>query len=143
MTEFDVGEKTYRVGKIDARRQWHLVRRVAPALVGVVGIASLTNEEGQVVNPRAMIEKIEPFLAALGKMSDEDTDYVLDTCLSVVQRKIEGDRGWSSVGSGGALMFDDIDLAVMMRLAFEAGRENLSGFFDALQSMFQAAPTAA
>ncbi len=134
MTEIEIDGQTYRFGKLDARRQWHVVRRVAPALAGVVSLVGAAQDDDG-----AILSKIEPFLAALGRMTDEDTDYVLDACLSVVHRKVDGDRGWASVGLSTALMFDDIGLATMMKIAFESGRENLGGFFAELRSMFPGA----
>ena len=131
MKEVEISGNTYRIGKIDARRQWHVVRRIAPALVGVISLVDAQDDDAV-----GLINKIEPFLSALAKMSDDDSDYVLEICLSVVQRKIDGDRGWSSVGTPSSLMFEDIDLAGMMRIAFEAGSENLAGFFAAIKSMF-------
>jgi hypothetical protein len=125
------------------------VRRIAPALMGVIGLADLAPSapapaEGEPrpapkIDLATLADKIEPFLAALGNMTDENADYVIDTCLSVVERKVGGDRGWQKIGTGGALMYDDIDLATMLQLVFRAGAENLSGFFDAAMSMFPGA----
>lgn len=131
MLEFTVGAHSYRAGKIDARKQFHLVRRLVPTLVGLISLAEM-REKGL----RAILENIGAFTNALARMSDEDADYIMDTLLAAVQRKIEGDRGWASVSGSAGMMFEDISLALMMRLAFEAGRENLQGFFDELQSAF-------
>ncbi|MDB5444971.1 MAG: hypothetical protein JWQ97_288 [Phenylobacterium sp.] len=121
------------MSRIDARKQFHVVLRLAPALLGMMQAAAAP--EG---GARSLLASVGPFTEAIGKVSDEDADYILDTLLGAVQRKIPGDRGWASVMSGSGfasgMMFEDIDLAAMMQLAFEAGRENLEGFFGALAS---------
>lgn len=137
MSEVEINGHTYRIGKIDAMRQWHMVRRIAPALIGVLGMANLrAAAKDEEMDVRELIDRIEPFLEALSKMSDEDNDYVIDTCLSVVERNVGNDRGWIKIGTSGQLQYDDIDLLVILRLTFEAGRENLLGFFAALRRMY-------
>lgn len=137
----EISGHQYQFGKLSAMKQWNVLRRVAPAMVGVLGMANLKaaaaadGGENQ-FDVKDLIDKIEPFLDAMSKLSDEDNAYVIDACLSVVTRGQEGDRGWAPVGSSSALMFQDIDLLVMMRLVFEAGRENLLGFFAAFQQMY-------
>lgn len=135
MNEFKIKGHTYRANKICAMDQLHLVRRLAPAVVGVVGLAGV--KDIKALGPAMLLSKIGPFLDALGRMSDDDVEFVTDMCLSVIERQVGADRGWQKVGGSRALQYEDIDLAVMLRLAFEAGKENLAGFFDALQSMFQ------
>lgn len=134
----EISGHEYAFGKLSAMTQWNVLRRIAPAMVGVLGMANLkgvaSGEEG--FDVRDLIDRIEPFLAAMANLSDEDSKRVIDACLSVVTRKQEGDRGWASVGTSDMLMFQDIDLLVMMRLVFEAGRENLLGFFAAFQQMY-------
>jgi hypothetical protein len=136
MREIEISGQTYRIGSIAAMRQLHIVRRVAPALVGVLGLSSIKAAADGNLNFRELIDKLEPFMEALGAMKDEDVDYVMDNCLAVVERKVPGDRGWQRVGTTQALMYDDIDLLVMLRLSWEAGRENLEGFIVAFQQMF-------
>ncbi len=135
MTEKTIGGHNYRFGKIDARTQFHIVRRLAPTIAGLMTMADLVGEGEASPSPGDLLTKIEPFLQAIGAMSDTDANYILDHCLAVAQRGVEGDRGWSPVmAQGGRLMFEDIDIGVMMQLAFEAARENLEGFFGVMAS---------
>lgn len=162
MSELEIDGQTYQFGKIDARKQFHIVRRLAPAIASLVGMAALpgpTPAEGDAVvdaaaapadapapNLTQFMGAVQPFAEAIGRMSDTDADYVIDGCLAAVKRRIDGDRGWAAVmaPNGGRLMFDDIDSGLMVRLAFEAARENLQGFFGVMASALpvQKAPQA-
>lgn len=137
MSEIEIGGQIYRISKIAAMRQLHIVRRVAPALLGAVGgVAALQAAAEDGMNIRQVLDRMEPFMEALSNMKDEDVDYVVDNCLAVVERKVSGDRGWQKVGISGQLMYDDMDLLVILRLTWEAGRENLEGFISAFRQMF-------
>jgi hypothetical protein len=58
-------------------------------------------------------------------------DYVVDTCLAVVERK-DKSGGWVKVVVGSRLMFEDMDMMTMLTLVTRVVRGNLAGFFDAL-----------
>ena len=126
----------YRFGRLSAMKQWNVLRRIAPAIIGVLGLANIKSAADDNLDVRSLIDKIEPFLEAMSKLSDDDNEYVIDTCLSVVTRQVGGDRGWVSVGTSGSLQYEDIDMLVMLRLVFETGRENLAGFFAAFRQMY-------
>lgn len=124
MSDIEVNSNTYRIGKMDTRKQFHVSRRLAPLLAGIGGaIAGSMAGDGS-----ALAATFQPIAEALSKMSDEDTDYVLDNCLAVVSR-LQGNQFAPVMARGGALMFDDIDLPSMMQLAVAVIRENLGGFF--------------
>lgn len=133
MREFEVSGQTYRAGVISARDQFRIVKRLVPAVLGLMSVADFAKSLG---GDGGVLDKMQPFARILSDMPDPDAELILDTCLAVIERKVEGDRGWTKIGSSGGLMYQDINLAVMMRLAYEAGRENLEGFFAALQQMF-------
>lgn len=121
MIEFEINGVQYRSDRMAAKKQFHVARRLAPLLAGLGGSALRGEKAG-------FAEFIGPIAEALSKMSDEDTDYVIDECLRTVQR-LQGER-WQSVTSrGGDLMFDDIDLPVMLRLTVAVIQQSLGGFF--------------
>ena len=149
MHEFKVGEHTYRAGKLNARQQFHVGRRISPLIgqmfaVGPVisGIAAARRamEDGDNVSEddaedtvRATEAMLVPFTRALAALSDADCDYVLDRCLGVVQR-LTGTNGagaWGDVFNARAnrIMFEDIDLMQMMQITAEVLMDNLGGFF--------------
>lgn len=120
--EFEIGGNTYRSGKMDTFKQFHVSRRLAPVLGGLAAMA-----EGEADNFAAFLQ---PIAEAVARMSDADCDFILQSCLGVVQRQ-QG-NAWSPIyaGGGSALMFDDIDLGSMMQIAAKVIQENLGGFFQ-------------
>jgi hypothetical protein len=117
----EVGGQTYRIGRIDARKQFHVARRLAPLLAGL-GEASF-KDDGD-----GMAKFLGPLTEALSHMSDEDVDYVLDVCLSVCQRVQANGQG-APIMSRGGMMFNDIDMGQMVQLTVKVIQENMSGFF--------------
>lgn len=133
MSEIEIKGQTYSVGRLDALRQFHLTRRIAPlAISGGLSLADL--RRGAVINPDDLMASMAPMASVLAAMSDEDVEYVLATCLSVVKRRQEfsGQASWSPAAHGAQPMFDDIDMAVMLRLAVAVLQENLAGFMRGL-----------
>ena len=122
---FAHGGHTYKIGKLDAMRQFHMVRRLAGVLGGL----------GQAATPKGPQPDVSAILGPLAKgvasLSDADSEYVLGACLGVVERK-QAAGGYAKVWSGGGLMFEDIELGTMLALTMEVLRVNLSGFFAGL-----------
>lgn len=125
--EIEIEGNLYRVGRLNAFKQFHVVRRLAPALFALGEVGS---------NPKNLQDDISalaamgPVAEAVSKLSDADSEYVLNTCLLVCKRQAEGGV-WAPVKVQGAvnLQFDDIKLPTMMRLVFETIKENLGNFF--------------
>lgn len=124
--EFELKEQTYSVGKIDARSQFHIVRRLAPVL-GEIAPAAANGKLGG-------MDALPPLANAIAKLSDADADYCLFGLLGVIKRKQPQGMGWGPVSTGNAIMYDDIDMAAMLQLAWKALEFNMSGFFAALPS---------
>lgn len=120
--EFEIGGNAYRSGKMDTFKQFHVSRRLVPAFGNVVG-----NIHGEA----KFEELIQPLMQAIASMTDADCDFILDACLSVVKRQQKD--AWSAIyaGSTQSLMFDDIDMSVMLQIAGRVIQDNLSGFFPA------------
>lgn len=123
--EFKVNGIEYRAGRIDARKQFHIVRRLAPVLSELAPAAG---------KPTAGVEVLTPLANAIAKLTDSDADYVIFGLLDCVKRKQDAGLGWAAVNTGTQLMFEDIDMPVMLQLAWQALKVNLSGFFSALPS---------
>lgn len=146
-----IAGNNYKIGKMDAFDQFHVARRLAPALFALGGAASsmrgVVSEDGEQPSSLelegAMLSAFEPVAQALAGMSDADTEYVLNKCLAIAMR--EQGNAWQKVAvmSGGKmrLMFQDIDMPVMVQLAVMVIKENLGNFFTALPGSFQPAPT--
>lgn len=130
--QFILRGQTYDAGKIDAMRQFHIVRRLAPVLGK---LAALAPQMDRLKRELADTES-ERLLASLGEavsvMPDADVEYVLNACLDVTQIRQES-GGWAKLRANGVIMFP-IDLATMLGIAAHVLKDNLSGFFDELPS---------
>lgn len=116
--EINMDGHDYRIATLDARKQFHIVRRMLPVISGIA----------------AGGEALDKIAECVGKLSDEDADYVLFGLLSAVSKKQENGLGWAKVSNGNALMFADMPMPTMLKLAAEAFKANLSGFFPAIES---------
>ena len=128
-TELELNGQTYRIGKMSALAQFHVSRRLAPILAAVgVSLQSLT--AGMTADLSDFMGTIGPAADVMAKMTDDETNYVLFTCLAVVSRK--QDERFAPVCSGGNMMFQDIDMLMMIRLVVEVLRVNLGNFLPGL-----------
>lgn len=136
--DFEINGKQYRSGKLDAFKQFHVARRLAPLLSGVSSAVKTEGAtpaaEGETTAPapkRDFADFLEPMADAIAHMPDADCDYILFTCLGAVQRQ-EG-TSWAKLVAPGnrSLMFDDIDMGVMINITLKVIQDNLGNFFSA------------
>lgn len=143
--QHEVYGNTYLIGKLDAIRQFHVTRRLATVSAGLgEGISRLHGIGGAkalLVEGAGAMSVIAPLMQAIGQMSNDDAEYVIGTCLSVVQRQ-QGTGGivaWSPVQAApGVLMFPDIQMTCMIALVWRVMEYNLGGFFSELLSVLPA-----
>ena len=137
MNEVEIDGNRYQIGRLDAKTQFHVARRVAPLLSALgQGAAALDgaapDPEGE-VSDGDMLKVFGPLANALSAMDDAQCDYVINRCLSVVRR--HNGQQWTPVmAPNGALMFDadhGFTMQVMMRLTIAVIQENIGGFFAA------------
>jgi len=137
MADFEVDGVHYRTKlRLNARQQFHIARRLAPLLAHFpLAVAPVLDNAPQDAEAAVQHEAaLTPFAEALARIPDQDCDYVLDLCMSVVQRSHSGNgQGvtWADIWNprAGRLMYDDIALPAMIRIAYAVLEENLSGFF--------------
>lgn len=122
--EFELEGRTYRANKIDARAQFHIVRRLAPVL----------GEIAPALQGKGGLDALPPLANAVAKLTDSDADYVIFGLLKAVVRKQDQGLGWGPVATGEQLMYDDITMPLMLKLAWQSFSFNMSGFFAALPS---------
>jgi hypothetical protein len=117
----------YAIGKLGARDQFHVARRISPIII------ELRKDD------------MASLLLALSRMSDEDTNYVLDRCLAVCRRKNVG-GGWDSLmavqGNKFIPAFSDIDGRTELELAGNVIEANELGSFFLTSSPQPATGTA-
>lgn len=126
----EVGGHKYQCGSLPAMQQFHVVRRLGPALV-IAGVSVEMLRKGVTLSSEEIVGVAGPVIMAIGQMKDEDADYVIYTCLGVVKR--QSGNAWAPVaandsGAKGRLMFEDIDLVMMLRLVGEVLMVNLGNF---------------
>jgi hypothetical protein len=145
--ELSIGEVNYRTGKLDAFQQFHVFRKLSPILSGLietfsrartsVAVGNGNDEESPAANP-AFWSAVGPVAHAIAEMSQEDSEYILRTCLGTVMRRGAGPGGnWARLTTmTGVLMFEDLDLGAMLQLTYAVLEDNLGDFFrDGLLSI--------
>lgn len=129
--EKTISGHVYQLRKMPAFKQFHVARRIAPALAALFAAGSAPPGD-------RVWRTVETVAAAIGQMSDADSEYVLTACLGAALRRVDSGAngtpaGWQMVIAGGGMpMFSDIDLGVMMEITWMVLEHNLAGFISAL-----------
>jgi hypothetical protein len=135
MTEFELGGRKFKVGKLNAFKQFHLVRRLAPILADmlpVVGdLQKLSKKNQEDFEQTAKI--LAPVLTGFSKLSDQDSEFVLYGLLSCVE--VQLGNSWSKVSTESMLMVQDLELPALLQIAGRAFMSNLSSFFLTLPAV--------
>lgn len=135
---FEINGKKFKLNKIDAMKQFHIVRRIGPILSellpGLGGVAkqkieSLSQDEQLALSAKVMT----PLMAGLSKLSDSDADYVLFRLLNSVEFHQEQFNSWARIANDTGIMMQDLDLPILLQAAFRALMYNLQSFFATLQ----------
>lgn len=124
MTEFEISGVTYRAAKMDARRQFHVARRLSSLFKAPTTVLQSLHGEGD-----GTADAIAGFFDAIASMPDAELDYVIDACLDTVSVK-EGGQ-WAQLRRNGAIMFD-LDLYTQGAIVYHVIKAALSGFFASL-----------
>lgn len=129
--DFAIGERKFKLNKIDAFKQFHIVRRIGPILGDLIPIANKLSKMSDDQRQENMFEAITPIMIGISKLSDEDSNKVLLGLLASVEMQ-QGAGNWARVATSDQLMFSDLDLPLMLQIAGRAFQFNLSGFFAVL-----------
>jgi hypothetical protein len=130
--ELAIGGNEYRVGKLDAFKQFHVARRLAPALLALGTAAAGVFAAARTAAAGDDLAALGPFVGVISQMSDTDSQYILLVCLGVCHRR-QGNAWAPVVSASGGMLFDDIDLPTMIQVAVAVIRENIGNFFVAPQ----------
>lgn len=144
MTEIELQNNTYRIGKLDAFKQLHVSRKIAPIIPTLIPIfVSLSKEGAKADDLGSMADILGPFADGIASMKDSDAEYVLSTCLSAVQRRSADGVAYVPVWAAqqNVSRFDDMDLGVMLQLTVRVIQESLSSFISGLLMSQQGSPT--
>jgi len=144
VSEIELNGNKYRVGRLNGKKQWNVARRLMPVLSELIKAAKDIPQGANPENPspedaQKFLEKIsEPLADSFSRITDENSDYIIDTCLAVCDRA-QG-PAWAPLMRGGNLMFQDLDMIAMLGLTFAVIRENLGDFFYSDQPNTSAPP---
>ena len=136
--ELELAGQRYRSSKLNAIEQFNVVRRIAPVLSGLgesFDIIPTPNGQDE-ANPQQteanVWSALAPVADALSNMPDDHVSYVLKLCLGKCQRLDEHTQTWARITTpSGEIIYQDIDVSVMMQLVVSIIQENLGSFFSA------------
>ena len=161
MAILKINDAEYRTDILVLREQLHVARRLHP-IVGAIKESLMRGslfmlkfgqkEASDQDKPEEVtlkfeeflneLDAIEPFTTALGKMSDEDADYIMNKCLAKAYRINRNPATGEIVGLhpvvdiNGRMMYDDIKLDVALQLVWSVASESL-GNFTSVNRLFQ------
>lgn len=138
--EFQIGDRKFKCGKLDAFRQFHIVRRIGPLLSdlfpALAGIAKTQKKLEQLSEDdkfQEIAEAIGPIMEGFAKLSDADSEYVLYRLLSAVEvQQPEFNNAWAKVATDTQLVMQNLELPVLLQAAGRSLMFNMSGFFALL-----------
>lgn len=136
--DFQLGDKKFKLNKLDAFKQFHVARRMTPLLADIVPVMQklapkIKNEDTSMTEEQkfdALMPILTPILTGLSKLTDEDANYVMHNLLSCVEYQYMS--AWATVSTGKELRFQDLELPVLLQVAGRSFMYNLSGFMAAL-----------
>lgn len=136
--DFDLGNRKFKLNKINAFEQFHIARRIAPILSDLLPLLKdikksvLTSDTANESDKLDEVAKMAgPVMNGLSKLSDEDANRVLFGLLSSVEMQ-QSTGNWLRVASSTMVMVQDLELPNLLQIAGRAFVYNLSGFFGAL-----------
>ena len=134
MAEHTVAGRQYFTGKLNARAQFDITRRL-----GFMAMVLETEVSDNHVDGARFIAGMTG--GWLANVPQADMDFVLNTCLAVVTTIREAGAKPTAVmnRATGLMQFDDIDMPVMLELVDLVIQENLAPFFESLRRNREAA----
>jgi hypothetical protein len=125
MAEFTIKGNNYRSGKMDAIKQSHIARRIAPVFGSIQDAFAAAGKPESFT----MLDALPIMTKIVGEMSDANWEYIVLSCLDVTARQ-QG-QVWAKIRAGGRMMFEDIQLPEMMQIVWSVLNDNLANFFFA------------
>lgn len=142
--EIELNGSHFSIGRLSAMQQLHVSRRVAPIVPALIPVfVGLRGKESFGDNLEGLAVALQPLADGLAGLKDEDAEYVVGTCLSVVQRR--QDTGWARVWAleQKRLMFEDMDMSVILPIVVQVIIANLGPFIQGLLTSQASSPAPA
>lgn len=130
-TTFQVGDHNYRCRRMDAKTQFHVIRRVLPLL------SKFMSSNTSIMDSPNANNAAEIIMGSLNKIASNDYDFIINNCLLSVEREEAPGSYQRIMTPDGHFMYEEInyDLVSMMKIVFEVLKFNFSDFFTALPSV--------
>ncbi len=134
---FEIRGRKFSMVKLDALKQFHIVRRVGPLIADLLkALGGIKKEQLEGLTEKEKLEEFaqiaEPVMEGLSKLSDKDAEFVLFRLLSAVQVHQAEHNVWAKIASDQGIMMQDLDLPTLLQVAGKSLVFNLSGFFSML-----------
>ena len=140
MENIELNGHEYVIGRLNALDQLHVSRKIAPIIPNIMPILTEVakgdlekviesieaDENAELGGLEPLAKALEPFMEAIAKMPEDDVNYVIHKCLSVVK------RNGAAVCRGESIMFDDLDMNHLLPLTVAVIRTNLGNFIQGL-----------
>lgn len=135
--DFEIAGRKFKLSKINALEQFHIVRRITPILKALLPEVKtfqamagkeLTKDEQMDV----FIKIAMPVMDGLADLTDKDSERVLFGLLSSVEMQQLPAGNWARLANSSGLMFADLGLSMLLQGAGRAFAYNLAGFFAEL-----------
>jgi len=140
MIEFEVAGQVYKAKRMSAMTEESVTRKLAPLLnMAMPALAALKNGMGKIdVDSVAPDRLIYALTESFSGLRDDHAQFILASCLGVVERR-KGDA-WAPVWSksAGQPMFDDIRAPQMYLIAAKVMEAAFRDFMAALGPSFSA-----
>ncbi|MGN4188688.1 phage tail assembly chaperone [Burkholderia gladioli] len=144
-TEIELGGQRYQIGRMSAMQQFHVSRRIATVLPPLIRayLSMGASDKPLTKNLALLATSIEPVMEALSQLKDDDAEYVVGSCLAVVERQHM--NGWAKVWSAQhrTALFDDVDMSSMLVLTGHVIVETLGPFISGLLTSLASSPSEA
>lgn len=140
MNDFELGGRKFKIGKLNAFKQFHVVRRIAPILSDLLPAIGEIQKVQKEESSKSESEKfdelakiVSPILMGLSKLSDKDSEFVLFSLLSCAE--VQLGATWTRVSTESMLMVQDMELPALLQIAGRSFVANLSNFFAVLPAV--------
>lgn len=129
--DFEIGSRKFKLNKIDAFKQFAIMRRMAPILGDMIGAIQGKSDKDD------PLKIIAPIFDGLSKMSDSDAEKVLIGLCSAVEMQQASFGNWAKVATeSNGLTFkegpDALDLPDILHIAIKSFWFNAESFFAKL-----------
>lgn len=144
---YEIKGKKFKLNKIDAFKQFHIVRRLAPVLKDMIPAAvkfqklQKNGVKFEDMSEEESMAAVGPIIEGFSKLSDQDSEKVFLGLLQSVEMQQESGN-WARLASNDGLMFQNMELPLLMQIAGRAFMFNIQGFFSVLPQVSPGQSTA-